>query len=285
MIVALLLVLCSGLTHAVWNLFTKTSKNKRVFLWWIHIFATVALLPNFVLELSKGGFGYRGILLMLGSLMFQCLYILLLPRAYERGDMSRTYPIMRGTGALLVPVVSVWLYGESLSIIGWLGVLSIAAGLFVIGGFAGKREKGEHSVLYFLIPAFMNGLCITGYVLIDKSLLDYLSPLSLLELGNIAYILILTPLVLRSGEMKKELAINWRTIAVGAFLSPGSYFLFLLAVNIAPLSHVAPIREMGTVFGTLLGVFLLKEANGWQRIAMSGVITAGVISIGFWGTP
>ncbi|MCQ6563365.1 hypothetical protein [Paenibacillus mendelii] len=45
----------------------------------------------------------------------------------------------------------------------------------------------------------------------------------------------------------------------------------------------APIREIGTVFGTLLGVFLLKERQGLRRIAMSTIITFGIISVAFSG--
>ncbi len=45
-------------------------------------------------------------------------------------------------------------------------------------------------------------------------------------------------------------------------LIPGSYLLFLYAVAIAPVGQLAPMREIGTVFGTMLGIVFLKEKHG-----------------------
>lgn len=59
--------------------------------------------------------------------------------------------------------------------------------------------------------------------------------------------------------------------------------LFLFAMNLDPLSHLSPIREIGTVFGTLLGIIVLKEQQGKMRIVMSIAITTGIIIIGTLG--
>ncbi|MBD2861729.1 SMR family transporter [Paenibacillus oceani] len=276
--IALGLVLASGFTHAVWNLFTKSSINKSAFLWAIHIGSFVLLLPFFIVELSEAHIPLRGYAFMGLSMLFQCGYFLLLPLAYSKGDMSQVYPLMRGIGALLVPVAGVTIFGESLTQAGWLGIGCIVFGLFAIGGGSLSVTRLRH-----LWPAASVGLCITGYVSTDKVVLEYISPLALIELCNIAYIGLMTPLALRKGRLRTEWKANrWRIIA-GTFLSPGSYLLFLLAVKLAPLSHLAPIREMGTVFGTILGIFILKEQQGSRRIAMSVVITAGVVSVGLWG--
>ncbi|MFC3768617.1 SMR family transporter [Paenibacillus sp. GCM10012303] len=271
-------MLTSGFTHAVWNLFTKSSINKSAFLWAIHIGSFVLLLPFFIVELSEAHIPLRGYAFMVLSMLFQCGYFLLLPLAYSKGDMSQVYPLMRGIGALLVPVAGVTIFGESLTLAGWLGIGCIVFGLFAIGSGSLSVTRLRH-----LWPAAAVGLCITGYVSTDKVVLEYISPLALIELCNIAYIGLLTPLALRKGRLRTEWRANrWRIVA-GTFLSPGSYLLFLLAVKLAPLSHLAPIREMGTVFGTILGIFILKEQQGSRRIAMSVVITAGVVSIGLWG--
>ena len=46
----------------------------------------------------------------------------------------------------------------------------------------------------------------------------------------------------------------------------GGYFLILLAVRIAPVSYVAPARELSIVFGTLLGVTVLGERHPAPRL-------------------
>ncbi|WP_369688945.1 EamA family transporter [Bacillus sp. FJAT-26390] len=279
-----MLVLCSGLTHAIWNLFTKTSRNKSVFLWLIHITAFVLLLPYFIVDVTSSSISLSGYLFMLLTMGFQMGYFFLLPIVYRKGEMSQMYPIMRGTGALLVPLFSVWIYNESLSALGWIGVGCIVLGLFAISGFL-KKQHGSAISLRNIFPALMVGLCITGYVMTDKMVLQSLSPLSIIELSNIAYVIVLSPAVLRSKQIKQEWQVNKQAILWGTILSPGSYLLFLYAMNLAPLSHLAPIREIGTVFGTMLGIFLLKESNGLKRILLSAVITMGVIMIGMWGSP
>jgi len=280
--IAIILVLCSGLTHAIWNLFTKTSKNKSVFLWSIHIASFVILLPYFIIDVASSSISLSGCSFMLLSMGFQMGYFFLLPIVYRQGEMSQMYPIMRGMGALLVPLFSVWIYKESLSPIGWVGVGCIVLGLFAISGFI-KKQTGAAISFRAIMPALLVGLCITGYVMTDKMVLQSLSPLSIIELSNMAYVIVLSPAVLRSRQIKAEWNANKATIIWGTILSPGSYLLFLFAMDLAPLSHLAPIREIGTVFGAMLGIFLLKESNGLNRVLLSAVITAGVILIGIWG--
>jgi drug/metabolite transporter (DMT)-like permease len=62
----------------------------------------------------------------------------------------------------------------------------------------------------------------------------------------------------------------------GGVLAPGGYILFLKALQLMPVSQLAPMREIGTVFGTFFGVFLLNEPQGRNRIIASVVITAGI---------
>jgi len=281
-IIATILVVCSGLTHAVWNLFTKNSLNKTAFLWSITIVSCVLLFPYFVVEVSD--VPLRGWLFILLSMGFQAAYGLLLVKAYTFGDMSRVYPIMRGTGAMLVPIVSVLIFSESMTAIGWLGLACIVCGLFSISIFDLIRSRQfDKMTLHAITLAFMVGLCITGYTLTDKKILEYISPIALIEVSNIGYILALSYFTFKSKALKREWQANWKTILVGAIFSPGSYVLFLFAMNLSPLSHIAPIREIGTVFGTILGITVLKEQQGMRRIVLSAVIACGIMTIGLWG--
>lgn len=46
-----------------------------------------------------------------------------------------------------------------------------------------------------------------------------------------------------------------------------------------PVSQLAPMREIGTVFGTLMGIFILQEPQGRNRIIASILITIGIIML------
>ncbi|MFC5649881.1 DMT family transporter [Paenibacillus solisilvae] len=278
--IAIGLVIGSGLAHAVWNLFTKSSRNKNVFLWLIHACSCIVFLPFFIHDISRGiplvGYGFMAV-----TLVCQLCYAYFLPIAYQRADMSRAYPIMRGIAALFVPLLGVWIFDEHLSPAGWAGVAAIVVGLFAISGLGGSDWRG---FLHAFGPLLGVGASITAYTLNDKMLLNYISPLALILISNMGFTLMLGYTALKSGDIRSEWSRQWGRILLGSFLSPGSYLLFLLAVKLAPVSHLAPIREISTVFGTILGVWLLKESNGKRRILYAGVIVFGIVTIGIWGS-
>ena len=70
---------------------------------------------------------------------------------------------------------------------------------------------------------------------------------------------------------------RWTAIGVG-LLSPLFYILVLAALTSgAPLSLVAPMREMSMMVGALLGMLILREKVGPWRLVGCGVLIAGVI--------
>ncbi len=195
--------------------------------------------------------------------------MLLLARSYKLADLSQLYPIMRGTSPLLVPLLGTWLLGERLPVVGWLG-----AALVVAGGLPSRRALQGGAYVGVLV-----GLAITAYTLVDKLTLAYVPAVALNVLSNAGNLVILTVPALRTREAWRE----WRerpvaTVAAG-ILSPLSYLLFLWALTQGPVAALGPMREIGIVFGTFLGVVWLREANGMRRILGSLLITAGVIAL------
>lgn len=284
-LLAFILVVLSGLTHSIWSLFAKSSRNKSVFLWSIAMIAAVALFPAFIRELWTSSLDTGAWLLLLASAGLQAVYGLLLSRTYQMGDLSQVYPIMRGTNTLLIPAFGVAFLGESLSGPGWIGLLCMILGFVMLSGLPSRRSavRGEAFSLAPVLMALGVGLCTTAYVLVDKINLQHVSALTLLEVTNLGFAAGLTPAVLASRQLSAEWKLNGKRIVFGAVLNTGSYLLFLVALAYAPVAHVSPVREIGTVFATLLGIFVLKEKQGTLRIVSSLVITAGIMLIGFFG--
>ncbi|CAH1213638.1 hypothetical protein PAECIP111891_04003 [Paenibacillus allorhizoplanae] len=283
---SILLVIASGLTHAIWSLFTKSSLNKGVFLWSIIMVTTVLLLPYLIKELWFTPLTLSAYALLLLSAALQAVYALLLSRTYNMGDLSQIYPIMRGTNTLFIPIVGVLFLHESLSLLGWTGLLCMVIGFLLLSGiFTSARSAGQTSVqsLRPFLMALSVGLCTTCYVLVDKLNLAHISPIALLEVTNIGFVAGLTPLVIASKQLRREWKINFKTIALGAVLNPVSYLLFLFAMKYAPVAHISPLREIGTVFATILGIVILKEKQGILRILCSILILIGILVISFWG--
>ena len=70
---------------------------------------------------------------------------------------------------------------------------------------------------------------------------------------------------------------HWRVAILVGLLSPLSYILVLAALSDgAPLSLVAPMREMSMMNGALMAMAILRERVGIFRIAGCGAVIAGV---------
>ena len=52
---AIALVVTSALLHVVWNLLTKKSYNKEIFMWWMSFASLILILPIFVYIFAKEG--------------------------------------------------------------------------------------------------------------------------------------------------------------------------------------------------------------------------------------
>jgi len=281
--IAVLLVVLSGLMNAVWNLLTKRSKNKQVFLGSIVIVCNIVLMPMLIVELSGKPLPPQAWVLLAMSMASQAGYSFMLSKVYAMGDLSQVYPIQRGTGVILIPLLGVFLLGERLTVWGWIGVATVVIGIFLMSEW--RRTSVPSSLTSYkpVLAAFCVGLCITLYVVIDKVTLQYVSPLALLQVSNMGFMLGNIPALMRWKAVRTEWAHNWKTMLAGSILMPGSYFLFLAALKLAPVSHLAPIREVGTVFAALFGIWILKEKRGIRRIATAAVITLGIVIVGVGG--
>jgi uncharacterized membrane protein len=69
--------------------------------------------------------------------------------------------------------------------------------------------------------------------------------------------------------------------AVGGVLTLAAYLLILVALSVAPLAIVAPLRESAIVLASGWGVLRLGEAAGWraatERIGAAAVVLVGAI--------
>lgn len=281
---ALLLVLCSGFLHSVWNLFTKRSINKHVFLWFCQLVAIILFLPWALMEWNSTSITSTSLLILLVSMVLHALYIILLAATYSIGDLSQVYPIMRGTSPLLVPLLAVTLLNEKLSISGWLGIILIVGGIVLLSNLTFKRNVSpKWASLRAPLLALAVGVCIACYIVVDKFALGYVPAIVLNEASNIGNVLVLSWTTFRSNGIHRELKANWKIMLLGGLIAPGGYLLFLFALDYAPVAQLAPMREIGTVFGTLMGIYLLREQQGAKRLVASILITSGVVILGVWG--
>jgi drug/metabolite transporter (DMT)-like permease len=83
----------------------------------------------------------------------------------------------------------------------------------------------------------------------------------------------------RRALLSAEYQLCWREALGVAVLTPAGYVLVLYAMRIAPISHVAPAREMSMMIGAYLGARFLSEGHYVRRLAGSLLIAAGVAAL------
>ena len=100
-------------------------------------------------------------------------------------------------------------------------------------------------------------------------------------MGNWVRIVLLLPVALRDRAATARLwRSQWRAALVVALCSPVAYVLVLYAMQQAPLSLVAPAREVSMLFAALIGGHLLGEGDRLVRIGGALCIAAGVMALG-----
>ena len=280
------LVLLSALAHSTWNLLLKRSTDPELFVWWLLVAASVLLVPLGGVLYWLHPLGQTGWLFVLATVALHILYFLLLGRGYARADLSLVYPIARGVGPMLVPILAVVFLRETISGPAIAGIIAVVVGIYAVSLSGPIRLLVRQPLNLLRNPgtryAILTGLTIATYAIVDKRGVSHVQPFLYMYLMTLGCALGLSPYVLRKwGAMAvgREWRANPRPIIAAGLLTFLAYGLVLTAFSMSRVSYVVPAREVGIVLGVLMGVFILKEPFGMGRIIGSFVIVAGTVLI------
>ena len=280
------LVLLSALAHSTWNLLLKRSSEPEIFVWWLLVVEAVLMLPLGVVLFWLFPIAPVGWLFVLATVILHVLYFILLGRGYAQGDLSVVYPIARGFGPMLVPILAVLLLRETVALPAILGIAAIVVGIYIIS-WTGELQR------FLLRPwnimrntgvryAVLTGLTIAMYAIIDKRGVSHIQPFLYLYLMSLGSAVLLFPYIHRKWGIQ-AMGLTWissrTSIVLAGLLAFLAYGLVLTAFSLSRVSYVAPAREVGIVVGVLMGVLILKEPFGRVRLAGSSVIVLGLILI------
>jgi drug/metabolite transporter (DMT)-like permease len=282
-LVALLAVLLAAATHATWNLEAKRAAGARYF---VLLYSTGALLlwapaVLWILWHERPHFSALSCLALLGTGVLHLCYSLLLQAGYRASDLSLVYPLARGAGPLLSFFAAVLLLGESITWMSVVGVLLIVGGILLVAGLLNQQHQAPRIGIAF---GLATGVFIAAYTINDGWAVKVLliSPVMVDYAGNFLRVLVLSPLAWRDQQrVRSELRQYLRPVLVVSVLGPLGYILVLYAMQIAPVSHVAPARELATLIGTFFGARLLQERAAPARLVGAVCIVVGVVSLAF----
>lgn len=287
---ALALVLVAAVIHAVWNLLLKKARAEPVTFSWLAASGGALAIGPFALALHAGelvALGAAQWVAVVASGLLHVAYFIVLQTGYKAGDLSVVYPVARGVGPLLSAVAAMLLLDEAASVGSVAGLALIVAGTFTIaGGLAMLRGQWSARTRAGLLWGAATGVLIAAYTVNDGRAVRLLgvTPLLFYWLSDASRSLILLPAAIaRREQLRVTLAEAWRPALAVALLSPLGYILVLQAMTMAPVSHVAPAREVSMLIAAFLGARLLSEGELARRLAGAALIAGGVACLALAG--
>lgn len=311
---ALALIVVAALLHAGWNLWMKRSGTAGgfAFVWATNLVGALLFTPlawlagAFESGIDAAGEGIgaapsaasgapvalspTGVrfadwpvsiwLAVLGSVLLHTAYFRVLQRGYGAGDLSIVYPVARGTGPLLASIAAIVWLGEPAGLHSIAGLAFVVSGTFTIaGGFGTLRGGASTQTRRGLAWGLATGVLIAAYTVNDGRAVSVLGahPLAYYWWICLLQAVVLAPWVMLTVPgWLQLLRASWRVVLAVGVLSPLSYLLALEAMRRAPVSVVAPARELSMLVAALAGSTLLREGQLGRRLAGSALIAGGV---------
>ena len=270
-------VLLAAACHAGWNALIKVGLDPLSTTTLIAVGAAVVSLAG----LPLAGMPAAPAWPWLGaSAIIHLLYFAALIESYRTGDLGQVYPLARGSAPLMTAIVSAALLGEQLSLVGWSGIVTLAAGVLLLSARGGRDivKLDRRAVGYALLTA----VTICAYSVTDGIgvRLSQNPPAYVLWLF-VANAIVLVPYALWRDRSAVAIAMRrfWLRGLAGGAMQALSYGIVLWAMTLAPIALVASLRETSVLFGAVIAVLVLKEPLRAARVAAAVLIVCGLTLI------
>jgi drug/metabolite transporter (DMT)-like permease len=263
-----LAVLAGALLHASWNGLVRASADKQ-----LDAIANSAGsgLISVAIALWLPAPATESLPWIAASIAIHVLYYRFLAGAYRWGELSYTYPVMRGGAPMIVAVTSLLVFGEALAQSHWAGIALVCCGVVALAHGAHDSRATAFAVA--------NALVIAAYTLVDATGARASgAPISYalwLCVGN-GMVNCAIGLGLRGAAMPAYLRLRWKRALLGGACSMASYGIALWAMTRAPVALVAVLRETSVIFAAVIGVLFLGEKMTRRRLAATGAVLAGL---------
>jgi drug/metabolite transporter (DMT)-like permease len=263
---ASLLMLSSGLAHAIVSAILKAGKDKMSGRALIDGFSALLIAPAaFFVPLPVNAWIWLAI-----SWLIHLLYLLALIKSFEQSDMTVAYPIARGLAPMLAAAGAVSLFHEPITVFVAVGIVLITVGVMFIGVSHTLNRRA-------LMWAALTGTCIAGYTVVDAqgvraapTAASYIVWMFMLLGGGIGGFFA----ILRGKSFFISAAGQWKPGLAAGALSIVSYGFALLALRLGTTPRLAALRETSILFGTVIAVIFLGERL--TRLRYAGVIAIAI---------
>lgn len=275
---AVALALAAAVLHGTWNVLVKVSGDPLATFQRATAVGAVAMaVPALAGWLITGrpGINPAAVGIAAASATLETAYLWFLSAAYARGELSVVYPIARGSAPVISVMIGLIVLGERLGALQLAGVIVLLAGILAV---TLPQTSGRAT-----LPALLTGLTIAVYTAVDRVGVRLTEPwlygwllVTFMAIG----MAISVPVAARFRHASRVApAITWRQSAVIGVVMWVGYLLVLIALSIAPLAVVAPVRETAVVAVALWGVWKLGERQAAELKIAGAVATLVGVSM------
>lgn len=269
----LLAVLGSALLHASWNAAIKTGASR---------IGAMVILSIGEITIGLGVAAFFPLPdphiwpWVFASSCAHFFYKFFLAYAYDRGDLSRVYPIARGGAPLIVAVMGSIFLADQLTLQEYIGILMLGFGILLMG--QGVFANGENRKM---LPFAIGSACATAsYTMIDGSgarvagdAVMYIAWVFVVE----GTLFTCGMLALHGAKIVPRTKSDWQAGLFAAAASYAAYAISVWAMTRAPIAVVAALRETSILFAVLIGWLIFGEKMTRGKAVAASVIVAGVI--------
>ncbi|MCU0816120.1 MAG: DMT family transporter [Cypionkella sp.] len=268
-----LAVLGAAFLHALWNALIKLGTSKL---------GTMVILS--VIEVPIGLFvvaisppiNPAAIPWVIAAGCTHFAYKFFLTYAYDRGDLSRVYPIARGAAPMIVALVGAIFLADAVSAQQYLAIAVLGSGILLMA--RGVFSQGEDRKL---LPFALGSAAATAtYTLID----GMGGRISGAPGAYVAWVFVadgliftLGMLALRGWDVLPRDRRAWMLGSAASLASYGAYAVSIWAMTLAPIAVVAALRETSILFAVLIGWLAFGEKMDRGKALAASVIVAGVL--------
>jgi drug/metabolite transporter (DMT)-like permease len=223
-----------------------------------------------------------------GVFVIHVVYKVMQAMAYSRGAYTVVYPVVRGTGPLFTVIGAYLLFGETFTVVQWLGVLVLMAGILGLAVYNLIFLETERDTLKLAIGlAVITGLIVALYTTYDaygiRSAADPFTFLAWFFMFDGIVMPIIAALRWRNMTYRPDLGPLMVRGFIGGCLAFVSFGSVMVATRLDKVGEAAVLRETSTVFAALIGWLVLKETVGPRRIALMTLIALGAVIVEFGG--
>jgi drug/metabolite transporter (DMT)-like permease len=265
-------VLGAAVLHAAWNALIKHGGDPFLRLAVVNLTGSAICLPllPFVAPPVAAAWPW-----LLASVAIHIGYCASLCLAYRLGDLSQVYPVARGVAPPLVALLAWLVAGERPSASGLVALALISAGILAIA--FGRRAPGQGAGA--LVLAAVCGASIAAYTLCDglgiraaQGSLEYIVWFFFLDGLPFG----LPVLWLARRRLRAALPPVLLPAICGGALSLLAYALVIWAMRTTPMAYVSGLRETSVILATLIGIRLLGEPFGRERVTAACLVAGGI---------